>query len=99
MEHTLILNVLEGAVPDLYREVKASDIAYRDGKVYIEGKPYRVMFMGDSRNQFTGLGTDEYGAPFPQSRLRWFDGLQDRDEIIDWCWGDVMLVGEEATVC
>lgn len=87
----IIASILHGHLLEPDQEIPVEQIEVQDGKFFIAGQQHHVLFMGDHRNKFIGLGTDADGVPCVRSRCRWFNGLRDRDEEIDWHWGDIML--------
>lgn len=89
---TIVANILRGYLVDADQDLPVEQLVVQDGKLFVAGQRYEVLFMGDHRNEFIGLGTDENGLSCIRSRCRWFDGLRDRDEEFLWRWGDVMLV-------
>ena len=87
----IIVNILRGHLVDADQEIPVEHLSVKDSKLFVADQRHEVVFMGDHRNKFIGLGTDENGLLCIRSRCQWFDGRTTRDEEFDWCWGDVML--------
>ena len=87
----IIVSILNGHLVNADQEIPVEHLEVKDGKLFVAGQRHEVVFLADHRNKFIGLGRDENGLPCIRSHCKWFDGLRDRDEEIDWRWGDVML--------
>lgn len=87
----IIVSIVNGHLVNADQEIPVEHLEVKDGNLFVTGQRHEVVFLADHHNKFIGLGTDADGVPCVRSRCLWFDGLRDRDEEIDWCWGDVML--------
>ena len=79
----VVVNILRGHLVDADQEIPVEQIEVKDGELFVAGQRHEVVFIGDHRNEFIGLGFTPEGEPRILSRCY--------DEEFLWHWGDVML--------
>ncbi len=82
------MNILDGPIAETDVEVRLEQLRLQDGQLFIDDQRYTPVFLGDSRNEFVGIGFADDGEPRVLTHWRG----EGREETNLWHWNDVFLV-------